>query len=282
MRTDPPGRLGGAPKRRPGRDQSTPRPTKARSGRDPNRELLYGRNAVHEALGGRRRVFTVRHADSVRSEKRIAEIVELARRRNVQVEQIDPMVLDELMPGVNHQGVIAECGTFPYVDLDRVLAVEGPIVAFDHLQDPQNVGTLLRSALAFEARGALIPTDRSASITPAVVNASAGAVEHVLITRVVNLARVLEHAKREGRWIVGLDRGPDTTAIGSQPMPTPTVLVVGAEGRGMSPLVRSLCDVLVHIPMTSDFDSLNAATSGAIALYELSRQSQGSDDGDTR
>ena len=274
MRTDPPGRLGGAPKRRPERSDHPQRRPAAKTRRDGNRELLYGRNAVHEALRGRRRVTTVLHVIDPATDKRIREIVELAKRRNVAVQRIDPNAMDDLLPGVNHQGVAAECGPFPYVDLPRVLTEPGPVLAFDHLQDPQNVGTLLRSSLAFGARGVLIPTDRGASITPAVVNASAGAVEHLLITRVINIARVLEEAKREGRWVVGLDRGPDTVPIWKRELPTPTVLVVGAEGRGLSQLVRSMCDLVVNIPMTADFDSLNAATSGAIGLYELSRQAQ--------
>jgi len=151
----------------------------------------------------------------------------------------------------------------------------GVVVALDHLQDPQNVGTLIRSALAFSAAGIVIPGDRAAEITPAVVNASSGATELLAIAQVTNLVRELERLQEAGRWVIGLDTGSDSVSIAKTRLPQPAVLVVGAEGAGIGRLVRERCDLIVAIPISGEIDSLNAATAASIALFELKRQDLG-------
>lgn len=211
-------------------------------------------------------------SDNAKLDERLQEIVALAERRGSTVRRVAREELDDRAGPVNHQGVVAETGPYPYADSADLITRPGVIVALDHLQDPQNVGTLIRSALAFSAAGVLIPSDRAAEITAAVVNASAGATEHLPIARVTNLARELDLTKAAGRWVIGLDTGDASVSIAATRLPLPSVLVVGAEGPGLGRLVRERCDLIVAIPISTGIDSLNAATAASIALYELERQ----------
>jgi 23S rRNA (guanosine2251-2'-O)-methyltransferase len=186
--------------------------------------------------------------------------------------------MDQVVGDRHHQGVLAEVAPFPYRRIEDLLAEarqsgQPPLLlALDSLQDPQNLGTLLRTALATGAHGALIPEHRAAGVTPAVSKASAGAVEHLLVARATNLSRALELLKREGVWVYGL------VVEGTQPFwevdwTGPTVVVVGAEGPGLGRLVRSTCDLLVTVPMAAGtIQSLNAAVAGSLVLYEAFRQ----------
>jgi len=234
--------------------------------------MLYGRNAVREALRGPRAILRLLLSDNARPDERLQEIVALCSDRGASVQRVDRADLDDRVGPVNHQGVVAETGPYPYADLADLADRAGVVVALDHLQDPQNVGTLIRSALAFSAAGILLPSDRAAEVTPAVVNASSGATEHLPIAQVTNLARELERLKEAGRWVVGLDTGSDSVSITATRLPQPAVLVVGAEGAGIGRLVRARCDLIVAIPISAAIDSLNAATAASIALFELERQ----------
>lgn len=264
--------------RRDGRKPATRRPTRAprpevtlvRQGR----ELLYGRNAVLEALRGQRGIGRLYVAEGVREDERLKSLMALATERDGEIEHPPRILLDDATRGANHQGVALEAEPFPYAELDDVLAGEGTILVLDHLQDPQNVGTLLRAAEAAAVAGVVIPENRSASISPAVVNASSGAVEHLRVAVVPNLARALEAIKRSGRWVVGLDAGREAKEIFRTDIPLPVALVVGAEGSGLSSYLRSQCDLLLALPMRGRVSSLNAATAGAIALYELMRREE--------
>lgn len=235
-------------------------------------ELLYGRNAVREALRGPRAIHRVWLSDNARPDERLLEISALCGDRGASVLPVDRGELDDRVGLVNHQGVVAETGPYRYAEIAELTARAGVIVVLDHLQDPQNVGTLIRSALAFSAAGILIPNDRAAEVTPAVVNASSGATEHLAIAQVTNLARELDRLKDGGRWVIGLDTGPDSSSIAATRLPRPAVLVVGAEGPGIGRLVRERCDLIVAIPISAEIDSLNAATAASIALFELERQ----------
>lgn len=248
-------------------------------------DLLYGRNAVLESLrAGRRRARTLLIASSSSDDDvrdvRIVEMQSIARRSNVRVKHITRQFMDEQILG-NHQGVALETSLFPYAtELERPDrapddAFTGIWLALDGLQDPQNVGTLLRAAEAFSIAGVVIPQDRAAHITPAVVNASAGAVEHLNVARVVNLTRWLQQARNAGMFAVGLDgveEAQDITTIDLRP---PIVLVVGAEGSGIRRLVAEQCDLLARIPMTGTIESLNAAVAGSIGLWEIHSQLEG-------
>lgn len=266
MRTRPPAQAGAAKTRpdRPRRDGV--RPT--------NVELLYGRNAIRESLrAGRRRHRRLIVSDSAESSHRVEDIAELAARRGVPVEIVPRQWLDERVYG-HHQGVTLETSPYPYAD-DLGLATladdRQSIMVLDGLVDPQNVGTLLRTAEITGVSGVVIPTDRSASITPAVVNASAGAVEHLAIRQEVNLTRWLQRAKDAGFWVVGLAGDDDAESLFDVNMQPPVVIVVGSEGSGIRRLVREACDIVAAIPMAGRVESLNAAVAGSIALYEVFR-----------
>ena len=185
------------------------------------------------------------------------------------------MLLDDATRGANHQGLAMDAGKYEYLAVEEFARAPGPILALDHLQDPQNFGTLLRAAEAAGVAGVLIPQDRAVAVTPAVVNASAGAVEHLAVAQVPNLARALDELKGRGRWAIGLDNGAGATDLYETDLPTPLVLVVGAEGAGIGPNVLRRCEVRVALPMRGRVASLNAATAGAIALFELVRRERG-------
>jgi 23S rRNA (guanosine2251-2'-O)-methyltransferase len=236
----------------------------------PDAELLYGRHAVLEALRGRRRIHRVFLATGVEPAGIVAEIVAAARSKGAPVAEIGRETLERAVPA-NHQGVIAEAGPYPYVALEELLPGTGegkaPLyLALDHLQDVQNLGTLLRTAEAMAVTGVLLPGRRAAAITAAAVNASAGAVEHLRIALVSNLTQALERLQAAGVWVVGLDAHPTAVPLAQADLTGPLALVVGAEGAGLSRLVRQHCDWLVAIPMYGRVASLNAAVAGSVAL----------------
>ena len=236
------------------------------------RELIFGRNAVMETLRGRRELERLFVAEGVREDERLRGLLALAAERGVEIDRIPRLMLDDATRGANHQGVALEVEPYRYVPFDTLLEHVGTMLVLDHLQDPQNVGTLFRAAEAAGVAGVVLPADRAADVTPAVVNASAGAVEHLRVATVPNLARALEALKGSGRWVVGLDAGPTATNLFDTDIPTPAALVVGTEGSGLGTNLRKYCDLLLALPMLGRIESLNAATAGAIALYELLRR----------
>jgi 23S rRNA (guanosine2251-2'-O)-methyltransferase len=241
-------------------------------------EWLYGRHAVLEVLrAGRRNVRRIYLGTGVRRAGSAADILELAQQLGCPVGEAAPGTFERLGP-VNHQGVAAETGPYPYVDLDRILPSQADsdalYLVLDHLQDVQNLGTLLRTAEAMAVTGVLLPDRRAASITPAAVNASAGAVEHLAIASVGNLPQTLEALKRASVWVVGLHTSADAVPLGRASLGGPLALVIGAEGAGLSRLVREHCDWLLSIPMYGRVASLNASVAGSIALV-AARQARG-------
>lgn len=274
---------GGAPERkqaeRPSRPVTQRRP---RPAREPVRaesreerliaghgeELLYGRHAVLEALrAGRRHIRRIFLAEGIERAPILAEITAAASLVGCAVVETPRQRLDDAAPA-NHQGVIAQAAEYPYADLDELLTASGDrlYLALDHLQDVQNLGTLLRTAEAMGVTGVILPGRRSAAVTPAVVNASAGAVEHLKIALVGNLVQTLEILKENGVWAAGLDAVPEAIPLARANLSGPLVVVVGAEGAGLSRLVREHCDWLVSIPMIGKVESLNAAIAGSIVL----------------
>lgn len=235
-------------------------------------ELLYGRNAVLEALRGPRDLRRLWLAEGLREDDRTRAIATEAERRGIDLERVPRVMLDDAFSGANHQGAALETQPYHYADIDDLLQRPGTLLVLDHLQDPQNFGTLMRAAEAAGVAGVVIPADRAVAVTPAVVNASAGATEHLKIAVAPNLPRVLEQAKASGRWVLGLAGEEDAIDLFTADLPTPAVLVVGAEGTGLGQRVRSVCDLLVALPMRGRIASLNAATAGSIALYELLRR----------
>lgn len=235
------------------------------------REWLYGRNAVYEALRARRRqFFRLKVAQGVEERGHLAEILRMAAGFKLAVERVPRNSLDSLASG--HQGVAIEASDYIYSNLVDVLALasrrnEPPfILILDVLQDPQNLGTLLRTAESVGIHGVLIPFRHTATVTPAVVNSSAGATEHLLIVQ-VNLAQAIQQLKEENIWVIGLEIGSEAQDINQVRLDGGLALVIGGEGSGMRELVRKSCDVLMRLPMRGKIESLNAAVAGSIALY---------------
>lgn len=242
------------------------------------KEWITGRNPVYETLrAGRRQFFRLWLSAGIEKKGRIADILQLAARYPLQVQRIPRQQMEALSE--KSQGIALEVSGYPYSDLQTILkqaeALQEPafILLLDTLQDPQNFGTLLRTAEAFGVHGVVIPSHRAVGITPAVVNVSSGASEHLLIA-VGNLAQAIREMKKVGIWVMGLEAGPHAQSIEKVGLDGPLALVIGSEGSGLRPLVRNTCDVLLRLPMKGAVESLNAAIAGAIALYLASRARQ--------
>jgi 23S rRNA (guanosine2251-2'-O)-methyltransferase len=237
------------------------------------REVVYGRNAVRECLrAGRRPVHRLLIAEGLGQTGPLGELIAAAERLRLPVQAVPRASLDQIARSGNPQGVALEVGDYPYADLDDLLALarsrgEPPFVLLlDLLQDPQNAGSLLRAAEAAGVHGVVLQERRSVEITPAVVNASAGAVEHMLVAQETNLARAMDRLKSAGLWLAGLEADGDTR-LDQADLSGPLGLVVGSEGQGLRRLVREKCDFHLRLPMRGQVASLNAAAAGAIALY---------------
>lgn len=235
------------------------------------KEFISGRNPLYETLRATRRdFFRLQIAEGVQEKGRLAEILQLAGQRNIPVERVPRARLDKLSD--SHQGVALEVSGYPYVTLDDILENarqhgEPPFVLIlDTLQNPQNLGTLIRTAEAVGVHGVVIPSHRAAEVTPAVVSASAGASEHMLVAQ-SNLAQAIAGLKEAGAWVVGLDEGPDSRPPSEVRLEGALAVVVGSEGEGIHPLVKSKCDFLLRLPMRGQIESLNAAVAGSVALY---------------
>lgn len=236
-------------------------------------DLLYGRNAVRESLrAARREANRLFVAEGVTEDDRITEIIRLAQEQEVLVERIPRMMLDDTTSGGNHQGIGLDTGEYPYAEMEDIIARPGTVLVMDHLNDPQNFGTLMRAADAAGIAGIILPQDRSVAVTPAVVNSSSGAVEHLMVAQTPNLALAIDKLETSGRWIIGLDEDETAHSIFETDIPTPVALVLGTEGTGLSPIIRKRCQLILSLPMRGHVDSLNAATAGSIVLYDLLRR----------
>jgi 23S rRNA (guanosine2251-2'-O)-methyltransferase len=235
------------------------------------KEFIYSRNAVYEALRARRRqFFRLEVANGAQEKGRLTEIIQLAEKRKIPILRAPRAGLDKHHPG--HQGVVLEASGYPYCALadifDRASERGKPlfVLLLDTLQDPQNLGTLLRTAEAVGVHGVVIPLARTAEVTPAVVNASSGATEHLLIAQ-SNLHQAMEALKEAGAWIIGLEGRGQAQNPGEIRLDGAIGLVVGSEGTGMRPLTAKSCDILMKLPMQGQIESLNAAVAGSVALY---------------
>lgn len=235
------------------------------------KEFIYSRNAVYEALRARRReVFKVQVSEGAQEKGRLADILKMAKERRIPVEKTQRARLDKIHQ--NHQGVVAEVSGYSYGDMVDILELASQrnelpfVLLLDSLNDPQNFGTLLRTAESVGVHGVIIPLAHTVEVTPAVVNASSGATEHLLISR-SNLAQAIDALKEADVWIVGLDQAGEKMEAGSRHLRGALGLVVGSEGEGIRPLVRSKCDIVLKLPMRGKIESLNAAVAGSVALY---------------
>ncbi len=233
--------------------------------------LIYGLNSVIEALKAER-VALIRVAD--RAGARVAELVRMAEAAGVRVEHAPRAVLDHAARGGVHQGVVAELRTTrAWSVVDLVREADGPplIVVLDGIEDPHNVGAILRTADAAGAHGVVRQTRHAAALGGAVAKASAGAIAHVRIADVVNIARAVEELKELGVWTVGLAGGEPRT-YDMMDLTVPIAIVLGAEGTGLRRLVRDRCDHLASIPMGGHVESLNVSVAAGIVLFEAVRQ----------
>ncbi|WP_366476169.1 23S rRNA (guanosine(2251)-2'-O)-methyltransferase RlmB [Demequina sp.] len=232
-----------------------------------------GRNSVLEALRAGLPANVLLVFERVDADDRITEIVSKAVEREIEVREVSKPVLDRIADGSPHQGVALEVAPYEYLQPGDLLEAPSPIrlIALDGIQDPRNLGAILRSAAAFGAHGAVIPERRAAGVTVAAWKVSAGAAARLPVARATNLVRALEDYKKAGLFVVGLDSDGDVELAESNLLDGPLVIVVGAEGAGLSRLVRETCDQIASIPISSATESLNASVAASIALYEASK-----------
>jgi 23S rRNA (guanosine2251-2'-O)-methyltransferase len=251
------------------------------------REILYGRQPVCEALrAGRRDVFRVLVGDWVKPSKAVKAVLKQAERRGVDTVRVTAREMQSAVRCDSHQGIAAEAAEYHYVNFDDILTLlearqRGAFaLVLDCIQDPQNLGSLLRTADAAGVHAVVIPADGSAAVTPAAVRASSGAAEHATVSIVTNLARAMAALKECGLWMIGLEAVDGATGLWETDLERPVGLVVGSEGRGLRRLVRETCDSLVRIPQYGNVSSLNAGVAGAIAMYEVCRSRNRHSSGD--
>ena len=236
---------------------------------------IYGINAVSEALKARGRSFAWVGVAKERHDLRLQRVIDECRKNGVAVRFVPRPELDRMAGNNAHQGVVAVTSAKQYNDLDDVVAAKrgeySLVVVVDGVEDPHNLGAILRTSDAAGADGVVIPERRAVGINATVAKVSAGASEHLPVAKVTNIARTLEELKEKGLWIVGLDeRGKET--YNSQDYNMNCAIVVGAEGKGLHDLVRRKCDFLVSIPMLGKVPSLNVSVATAVVLYEVVRQ----------
>jgi 23S rRNA (guanosine2251-2'-O)-methyltransferase len=239
-------------------------------------DLIYGRHPVLSALENERTLNRIWITPRLRYDPRFHSLILQAKENGTIIDEVEPKRLDQITNAANHQGVAAQIAPYTYIDLHELInqtkSVTDPvIVAADGITDPHNLGAIIRTAEAIGAQGLVIPQRRASGITSTVMKVAAGALENFSVARVVNMQRALEELKAAGFWIYGTD------ATVSQPVHTvnfsgPIVLVVGAEGEGLSMLTQRSCDALVSIPLQGKIPSLNASVATGMALYEIYRQ----------
>lgn len=239
-------------------------------------EWIIGRNAVLEALRTERAMNKIWVSDSARGNQ-INELQRLAKQNGVVVQFVPKKRLDHLAETTNHQGIVASIAAYDYATLDDLFLKaeslgESPFfLMLDEIEDPHNLGSMLRTADVTGVHGIIIPRRRSVGLTATVAKASTGAIEHVPVVRVNNLAQTIEQLKERGIWFVGADmKGEQDFREVDYEMPL--ALVIGSEGKGLSRLVQKKCDFLVHLPMKGHVTSLNASVAAAILMYEVFRK----------
>ena len=237
--------------------------------------IIAGRKPVIEALNAGmpiEKIYILRgtHGDPLDTIKR------LARQKNIPCSEADKHIIDKFSRDTNSQGVVAIVGTKEYADVDEILSIASTknekafILLFDEIEDPHNLGALIRTAVCLGAHGGIIPKHNAAPVNETVAKTSAGASAHFPIAKVTNIAAAMEELKEKGIWIVGAD-GHAQKSFTDVDYSMPIALVIGNEGKGIRRLVKEKCDFLVKIPMAGAFDSLNASVAGALIMYEVFR-----------
>lgn len=239
------------------------------------KEKLAGVNSIMEAIKGKRKIHKI-FVQEGRAGKKVEDLLKLAASRGIYIQEVPKQRLNDMYTAGNHQGIVAEVDNYQYCSIEEVLehaAMKGEpplLLILDGLEDPQNLGSIIRSAEAAGVHGVVIPRHNSVEVTPAVARASAGAVEHMKVVLATNLVNTIKYLKEEGFWVVGADM--DGKNYINEKFPSPTVLVIGGEGRGIRRLVKENCDLVVKIPMYGQVNSLNASAAAAVLLFETVRQ----------
>ncbi len=235
-------------------------------------EHICGVHAVYEALTAERQPIERIHIAREAQSGKIKEILELARERGVPIRKEERVVLDRLARGEVHQGIIAISGEIPYADFDVLFRSEKPlIVVLDGVEDPHNLGAVVRTAEACGVSGVVVPERHSAPMSATVIKASAGAAAHIPVVRVKNVVNAIDEMKERGLWVVGVDTAGTQEWTGFDYRGS-IALVLGGEHRGLRRLVREHCDALVRLPMRGKIASLNISVAAGVVLYEVVRQ----------
>lgn len=240
-------------------------------------EILYGIHPVYEALASRRRNIHEIYLQKDNKSSRLDRLASLATHRGIRVKTVGSGDLNALVGVTGHQGAAARVDPFPLTAVSDLLAgseAKGGthfLLMLDNVLDPQNLGAIIRTALCVGIDGVIMPKDHSAPPTPAVSKASAGALEHILLSRVTNLVQTIKHCKKSGLWVMGLDKEAERSIYDGD-MTGSLAIVLGGEQKGIRPLVKKNCDFLVSIPQLGALDSLNASVAAAVAMYEALRQ----------
>lgn len=239
-------------------------------------EFIFGRNPVLEALCSNRPINKILIAKGIGKGLVVQKIIKLAKARGLVVQQVDRRKIDALAKSSYHQGVLALASPYEYVEIEEILrrakdkGKDPFIVILDGIEDPRNLGAILRSAEAGGVDGVVIPKRRSVGLTAVVAKASAGAIEYVPVARVTNLSSTLDYLKKKGVWVAGLKMGE--RGFWQSDLTSSLALVIGGEGRGISKKILKRCDFLVGIPMQGKIPSLNASVAASLLIFEVARQ----------
>ncbi|MCI3923313.1 23S rRNA (guanosine(2251)-2'-O)-methyltransferase RlmB [Paenibacillus sp. TRM 82003] len=237
-------------------------------------EIIAGRHPVLEAVRSGRTIHKLMYSDAAQG---IGPVLAEARAAGVVTQQVDKRKLDQIATGVRHQGIVAMAAERDYADLEDLFAAaeasgQPPLfVVLDEIEDPHNLGSIMRTVDCVGAHGVIIPKRRSAGLTATVAKTSAGAIEHVPVARVTNIAQTIDELKERGVWIAGAAGEAERDVYGMD-LKMPLAIVIGNEGKGLGRLVRERCDFLVKLPMYGRINSLNASVAASVLLYEAVRQ----------
>lgn len=239
-------------------------------------EWIVGKHPVLEALRSGREINKLWIAESAQKNLTLPIVAE-AKKHGVIIQYADKRKLDQMAGGVQHQGVVAQAAAYRYAEIEEMLekaraqGEEPFLLLLDEIEDPHNLGSILRTAECTGAHGVIIPKRRSASLGATVYKTSAGAVEHVPVARVTNLAQTIESLKKQGIWIAGTDVAAEQDVYRSN-LDLPLAIVIGNEGKGIGRLIREKCDFLIKLPMLGKLNSLNASVAAGVLMYEVVRQ----------
>lgn len=240
------------------------------------KDKIAGVNSIMEALKAGRKIHKI-YIQEGRDGKRIRELTKWASSKGIYIQYVEKQRLDKMYTHTNHQGIVAQVEAYQYSDIEEVLEIaairgEDPfILILDGIEDPQNLGSIIRTAECAGVHGVVIPRHNATEVTETVAKASAGAIEYMKIVQETNIVNTINNLKKRGLWVIGADMSGDNDYYATQ-IPTPTALVIGGEGRGIRRLVKESCDIVVKIPMVGKIASLNASVAAALLIYEVVRQ----------